>query len=122
MGLTSLSAEPRLRHCPSSTLPIPTQLSATGISLSRTARSTRVHDAKGNTKVRLGKTGSDGMPGKLAPSSSYFFDNPERKEITCISGNPFRFTGVSNPDMIGMLSRAKSGVSGIGEPKETSNT
>jgi hypothetical protein len=52
-----------------------------------------VHDAKGNTKVRLGKTGSDGMPGKLAPSSSYFFDTPERKEITRISGNPFRFTG-----------------------------
>jgi hypothetical protein len=93
MGLTSLSAEPRLRHCPSSTLPIPTQLSATGISLSRTARSTRVHDVKGDANVRLGKTGSDGMPGKLAPSSSYFFDTPERKEITRISGNPFRFTG-----------------------------
>jgi hypothetical protein len=51
---------------------------------------------KGDANVRLGKTGSDGMPGKLAPSSSYFFDTPERKEITRISGNPFRVYGVSS--------------------------
>jgi len=80
MELTSLSAEPRLRHCPSSTLAIPTQLSAAGISLSGTGCSPRVQDVKGDANVRLRKTGSDEMPGKSGPTNSNFLDKPEKKK------------------------------------------
>jgi hypothetical protein len=80
MGLTSLSAESRLRHCPSSTLAIPTQLSAAGISLSGTACYTRVHDVKGDANVRLRKTGSDEMPGNFGPRGSYSLNEPEKRD------------------------------------------
>ena len=42
-------------------------------------RYTRVHDAKGNTYASLRKTGTDEMLRQSGPSSSYFFDNPEKK-------------------------------------------
>ena len=56
----------------------------------------RVHGAKPNAYVSLRKPGGNGILGESGPSSSYFLDNPEKKEITSISGNPFRFTGVPN--------------------------
>jgi hypothetical protein len=55
-----------------------------------------VHGAKPNAYASLRKPGSNGILGESGPSSSYFFDNPERKEITRISGNPFRVYGVSS--------------------------
>ncbi|UCE34992.1 MAG: hypothetical protein JSV55_00555 [Deltaproteobacteria bacterium] len=57
----------------------------------------RVHGAKPKPYASLRKTGDNGILGQSGPSSSYFFDNPEKKEIIGISGNPFRHTGVSNP-------------------------
>jgi hypothetical protein len=67
---------------------------------------TRVHGAKPNAYASFRKPGGNGILQESGPSSSYFLDNPEKKEITRIFGNPFRFTGVPNPDMIGMISCA----------------
>jgi hypothetical protein len=56
-----------------------------------------VHGAKPNAYGNLRKPCSNGILGESGPSSSYFLDTPERKEIARISGNCFRFTGVFNP-------------------------
>ena len=60
-----------------------------------------VHGGEPNPYASLRKPGGNGILGQSGPSSSYFFDTPERKEITRISGNPFRFTGVpkGTPDL-----------------------
>jgi hypothetical protein len=50
---------------------------------------------------------------RLAPTECWNSQDPaafislitQKKEITRISGNPFGFIGVPNPDIIGMLSR-----------------
>ena len=57
----------------------------------------RVHGTKPNAYARLRKTGTDEMLSQSGPSSSCFFDNPEKKEIIGISGNSLRFTAVPNP-------------------------